>query len=516
MLIKYRYGHIIEVVDSESQIMGGAVMTDRTGRKKNDSLVMRNVLVTAGISIATTLVSYLINHVGFEETNIVVIYILSVLMVSRYTNGYAYGIFAAVASMLSFNFFFTDPVYTFKVDDSSYFVTFFVMLMAAITTSALTSKLIYSKQLSDSRERQSRTLSVVTGALADTSEIQETAEVSARYLAGFLDSEVECYIKAGSMASLITAYPDGDIKRADELIGPSVIKDRMMNSYTFPIEVKGNNICYFRLPEEVEDLDEDNRQLVSSIIMQITISMERVLLIKEKEVARSEAEMERFKSNLLRAISHDLRTPLTRITGTSEMLAGKLKDKEDSELASEVYNDSLWLARLVENILSFTRVHEGNLSIKIQNEAVDEIFSEVVELCTRYYPNHKISIAVPERVLFVPMNGKLIVQVLINLIGNACEHTTPENEIKLTSWPEDGRVWFQVSDNGCGFIEDDIPKIFDMFFVSTNRRTSEKQGLGLGLAICKAIVEFHGGRIFAENNTSGGATVKFYLKGDGV
>ena len=516
MLIKCRYGHIIEVVDSESQIMGGAVMTDRTGRKKNDSLVMRNVLVTAGISMGTTLVSYLINHVGFKETNIVVIYILSVLMVSRYTKGYAYGIFAAVASMLSFNFFFTDPVYTFKVDDSSYFVTFFVMLMAAITTSALTSKLIYSKQLSDSRERQSRTLSVVTGALADTSEIQETAEVSARYLAGFLDSEVECYIKAGSMASLITAYPDGDIKRADELIGPSVIKDRMMNSYTFPIEVKGNNICYFRLPEEVEDLDEDNRQLVSSIIMQITISMERVLLIKEKEVARSEAEMERFKSNLLRAISHDLRTPLTRITGTSEMLAGKLKDKEDSELASEVYNDSLWLARLVENILSFTRVHEGNLSIKIQNEAVDEIFSEVVELCMRYYPNHKISIAVPERVLFVPMNGKLIVQVLINLIGNACEHTTPENEIKLTSWPEDGRVWFQVSDNGCGFIEDDIPKIFDMFFVSTNRRTSEKQGLGLGLAICKAIVEFHGGRIFAENNTSGGATVKFYLKGDGV
>lgn len=515
MLIKYRYGHIIEVVDNVSQIMGGAVMTDRTGRKKNDRQVMRNVLVTAGISIGTTLVSYLINHVGFEETNIVVIYILSVLMVSRYTKGYAYGIFAAVASMLSFNFFFTDPVYTFKVDDSSYFVTFFVMLMAAITTSALTSKLINSKQLSDSRERQSRTLSVVTGALADTSEIQETAEVSARYLAGFLDSEVECYIKAGTMASLITASPDGNIKRAAELVGPSVIKDRMMNSYTFPIEVKGNNICYFRLPEEVEDLDEDNRQLVSSIIMQITISMERVLLIKEKEVARSEAEMERFKSNLLRAISHDLRTPLTRITGTSEMLVGKLKDKEDSELASEVYNDSLWLARLVENILSFTRVHEGNLSIKIQSEAVDEIFSEVVELCTRYYPNHKISIAVPERVLFVPMNGKLIVQVLINLIGNACEHTTPENEIRLTAWPEDGRVWFQVSDNGCGFIEDDIPKIFDMFFVSTNRRTSEKQGLGLGLAICKAIVEFHGGRIFAENNTNGGATVKFYLKGDG-
>lgn len=490
-------------------------MTDRTGKRKNDRQVMRNVLVTAGISIGTTLVSYLINHVGFEETNIVVIYILSVLMVSRYTKGYSYGIIAAVASMLSFNFFFTDPIYTFKVDDSSYFVTFFVMLMAAITTSALTSKLIHSKQLSDSRERQSRTLSVVTGALADTSEIQETAEVSARYLANFLARDVECYVKAENNTYLVTAFPDGTVRRSAEPVEPSAIKDRIMNSYTFPIEVKGRNICYFRLPEEVEELDEDNRQLVSSIIMQITISMERVLLIKEREMARSEAEMERFKSNLLRAISHDLRTPLTRITGTSEMLASKLTDKEDSELANEVYNDSLWLARLVENILSFTRVHEGNLAIKIQSEAVDEIFSEVVELSTRYYPNHRISIAAPESVLFVPMNGKLIVQVLINLIGNACEHTTPENEIRLKAWPEDGRVWFQVSDDGCGFIENDIPKIFDMFFVSTNRRTSEKQGLGLGLAICKAIVEFHGGRIFAENNTNGGATVKFYLKGDG-
>jgi len=194
------------------------------------------------------------------------------------------------------------------------------------------------------------------------------------------------------------------------------------------------------------------------------------------------------------------------------MLLHELTDEVEKTLIKSIYEDASWLTRLVENILSFTRIQEGKLSIKIQNEAVEEIISEVLDWASKYYPNHHFKVELPEDVFFIPMNGKLIEQVLINLVGNAAEHTPINQEIAISVWQEGKKAWFQVADHGIGFVDEDLPKVFDMFFVSGNQRIDKKHGLGLGLAICKTIVDFHGGEIFASNNASGGATVKFNLK----
>jgi two-component system sensor histidine kinase KdpD len=245
--------------------------------------------------------------------------------------------------------------------------------------------------------------------------------------------------------------------------------------------------------------------------MQISTAMQREILTSEKEATKAEIERERFKSNLLRAISHDLRTPLTGITGAAEMLLQNLKDEENAKLVQGIYEDSNWLIRLIENILSLTRIQEGRLSINIQPELVEEIVAEAVDRTLKYAPDHKISISIPDEVLFVPMDGKLIIQVLINLIDNAIKHTSPSDEIKVSVKLEDNKAWFEVSDNGTGINPEDLPQLFDMFFIAPSSHTDSKPGIGLGLAICKAIVNFHGGEIMAENNDSNGATFRFYL-----
>lgn len=486
-------------------------------KKENERLRVREVArqlgLTLGLNLLTTGISFLIRHWGFTEVNIVVMYILSVLVTSRFTKGYGYGIFASGLSILSFNFFFTEPLYNFKVDDTSYIFTFIIMFISAMFTSALTSKLLKSHALSMEREKQSHLLAKITGSLAKTSEISETAVVSAEWLSNFMDCDVTCFFmeEDGNMAQ-IRVSSKGQVSKVIPQV-PLEHRDFFIaQSYTIPVEVKGHVLCHFCFPKEAADMDKDRKFLLYSILMQVTISMERVLLIRDKENARAEVELERFKSNLLRAISHDIRTPLTRIMGTSEMLLQGIDDPQWKEVIQGIHEDADWLTRLVENILSFTRVHEGNLAIKIQLEAVDEVLSAVVDYMGKYFPKHQFRILIPDEVLFIPMNGKLMEQVLINLAGNAAEHSPEQSEIVLHVWPEGDKIWFEMDDQGSGFVPQDLPRIFDLFFTSQESRPTTRHGLGLGLAICKAIVEFHGGEIMAGNRAEGGAMVKFYLK----
>lgn len=480
--------------------------------KKINETIWGNLIITLSLNIFATLLSLMIQHFGSTEVNFVVIYILSVLLTSRNTKGYSYGILASLISMLSFNFFFTEPLYTFTVYDTTYIFTFIVILIAAILTSALTSKLIYSKELADKREKQSRTLYQITSALAKTGGVTDVAIVSASCLVNLLKCDVIFVIlnQKDNTAQKIAPPATGQGIISND-INLSDIDNIIKNHYTFPITVREKCVGYICLPNELKDMSEESKFLLDSVIMQITIAIQREMLTAEKETAKAETERERFKSNLLRAISHDLRTPLTGITGAAEMLLQNLDDEENVKLVQGIYEDSSWLVRLIENILSLTRIQEGRMAVNIQPEIAEEIVAEAVSRASKYAPDHKISISVPEEVLFIPMDGKLIIQVLINLIDNAIKHTKPSDEIMVSVWTEVKKAWFEVSDNGTGINPDDLPKIFDMFYIARNSHTDAKPGIGLGLAICKAIVDFHGGEIIAENNHTNGAAFRFFL-----
>lgn len=242
---------------------------------------------------------------------------------------------------------------------------------------------------------------------------------------------------------------------------------------------------------------------------QLTMEQERIKFAMEKE---------QMRSNLLRSISHDLRTPLTGIAGASSLIA-ESGDKMDREsivsLGKDINEQADWLIQLVENILNMTKIDSGKLVVEKKPEAVEDVINNALSYVKGRRKQRRVEIDIPEEMLLVEMDGKMIVQVIINLLDNAIKHTKEDGFIRIKTEAAPEGVWFSVEDNGTGIEEVIKDRIFDEFvtFRPVNRDTGK--GIGLGLAICKAIVTAHGGTIEALNREEGGACFRFYLPFDG-
>ena len=180
-------------------------------------------------------------------------------------------------------------------------------------------------------------------------------------------------------------------------------------------------------------------------------------------------------------------------------------------MAKDIYQDADWLHGLVENILNLTKFQDGRLQLHKEPEAVEEIVGAALAAMEKRLPDRKIDVSIPENVLLVPMDARLITQVLINLLDNAAKHTPDGREISISIQEEDGQMRCCVSDRGCGISPEDLPHIFQMFYTTRNQGADSRPGVGLGLAICQSIVEAHGGKIHAENRPNGGASFIFTI-----
>ena len=487
-------------------------------RQNNKNFIKIFIKSSMTILILTvaTMISLLVRNISFSETNIVVIYILSVLVVSNVTKGYLYGIFASIIGMFSFNFFFTEPIHTFNVNNKNYIITFSVMLAASVLTSTLTSKIVKASAIAGKREKQSMILYQISSSLAKTSSASDVAIVSVQSISNLLDCDVS-YISTSEGNQNNKEY---SIKKDERNIVTTALSDDQVQiskhgKFVLHIADHKNKFGMILIPDECITGDNEQKILLTSITTQIYIAMERESLANEKDAAKNEAKQEKYKSNLLRSISHDIRTPLSGITGAAEVLLFSLKDDDRIKLVQGIYDDSIWLNQMVENILNLTKIQEDTFHVIKQLEAVEEIVGAVVKHSAKFLGSHRISVEIPDKVLFVPMDANLIVQVFINLIENAVKYSTESDEIKISVAPTKDYVWFSVIDHGKGIKADDLPKVFDLFFVSDDSHSDSKRGNGLGLTICKAIVTAHGGKIFAENNINCGLTVRFSLPLEG-
>jgi two-component system sensor histidine kinase KdpD len=270
-----------------------------------------------------------------------------------------------------------------------------------------------------------------------------------------------------------------------------------------------------RIPNDsAKSMNEAQMRLLRSMIESAALAMDRFRSVEQRIKSREEIEKERYRANLLRAISHDIRTPLSGMIGTAEMLMGMTgPDDPRCELLRGIQKSAGWLHSLVENILNLTRLQDGKLSVKKQPEAVEEVIGGAISHISARAPEHEISVTMPDELLLVPMDAKLIEQVIINLLDNAVKHTNPEREIGIiVELCENATVKFTVRDRGTGIRKADLPNIFMMFYTSSDENTDVKQGMGLGLAICETIVKAHGGSIEARNRKDGpGAEFIFTL-----
>jgi two-component system sensor histidine kinase KdpD len=238
---------------------------------------------------------------------------------------------------------------------------------------------------------------------------------------------------------------------------------------------------------------------------------------REKEKIRIQAEKEKIKSNFLRAISHDLRTPLTSILGSNSAVLENfdtLSREEMIALLKNVNEESLWLIRMVENILSITRIDANDAKISKQYEAVEEIVGEAVQKFKKRFPTQAVTVKVPQEILLVPVDAVLIEQVLINLLENVIKHSGGSDIITVSVTQEKDDAVFEVSDNGRGISAEVFPQLFIGEIHGKENNCLDKS-LGIGLSVCMSIIKAHGGTIEAENRKNGGATVRFRLPLEG-
>ena len=237
--------------------------------------------------------------------------------------------------------------------------------------------------------------------------------------------------------------------------------------------------------------------------------------IKRQEHLRAETEKEKARADLLRSVSHDIRTPLTSIIGaTSTILEGEefLSAEQKRRLLEDTRSEAQWLIRVVENLLSVTRMGDSKAYINKQNEAAEEIVGEVLQKFRKRCPGVKISVSVPEELLMVPMDAILIEQVLGNLMENAVSHGQITSLIRVSVYVEGENAVFSIQDNGKGIPPEQIPHLFTGISHSNDNRTVDgKRNMGLGLTVCKAIVQAHGGTILGRNLPQGGTEFAFRL-----
>ena len=261
-------------------------------------------------------------------------------------------------------------------------------------------------------------------------------------------------------------------------------------------------------------LTAEEARLADTFISQITLALDREMMASLEEENRLQIEKEKLRSSLLRSISHDLRTPLTGIAGGADLLLSNINEIDQETMKSvltDIASDASWLSNMVENLLNMTRLQDGRLTIKKKNEVVDDIIGETVSKVQKQKNKHKLIVEKPEEVMLVPMDAQLIIQVLFNLIDNAFKHTREDSCIRVSAYREGQCAIFEVSDNGGGIKPESLGKVFDNFYSAEDGHSDRRLGMGLGLSICKSIVEAHNGKITAENNTIGGATFKVTL-----
>lgn len=257
--------------------------------------------------------------------------------------------------------------------------------------------------------------------------------------------------------------------------------------------------------------------MISAIIMIVIAILTSTLTtqIKRHEAMKAEGEKERMRANLLRAVSHDLRTPLTTIYGSAATLLENrdtLEEEQQTKILQGIKEDSEWLVRMVENLLSITRIDSGNVKIIKTPIVLEELIDSVIVKFRKRYPDFDITLDLPEDIVVIPMDAMLIEQVIVNILENAIQHAEGMTELILRVFVLGKQAIFEIRDNGCGISKEKLPYIFSGYYENKEEPSDgQKRNTGIGLSVCKTIIKAHGGDISAENIKGGGAVFRFTL-----
>lgn len=482
-------------------------------------------IAIGGVFLAT-IVTELMKYIHVGDQNLMLVYIFFVLLVARTTSGYFWSALSSILSVLSFNWFFVAPLYSLTVYKQGYPITLVIMFVVALMISNLMVRLKKQAESAMEKEHQMEILYELNKQYVLAESRQQILDISATYLSRLLEREVIIFDRQAKLESnhrvdqrpslldtkdeaAVAFWSAKNQKEAgngtDTLIGAK--------GFYLPIVASGKTLAVLGIERNAGlELENDQLNYLKLVLTQIAVILEQTELKDEKEQVELENEREKVRSNLLRAVSHDLRTPLTVISGIAETLGAgnELKEETRKKLLSDIQEESQWLIRMVENLLSITRINMDTMKVTKTAEPVEEIIEAVYKHLKKVYPEGQVAVQLPDDVIFIQADPILIEQALFNLVENAFRHGEKEQPVKLTVYQEQGQTVFEIENHG------EIPlkqfqKIQSNLSSANEVSVDSKNGLGIGLSIVKTIIHAHNGKMTIDVK-EGKTLVRIYLK----
>ena len=502
------------------------------GTRRHLVFSARDILKSIGILLAASCIGFFFYNLGVNEANIITIYVLGVLVTALVTKNQIYSLISSAVSVLVFNFLFTEPRYTLQAYAPGYPLTFSVMFLSAFITGSLVMRL-------KSHAKQSAEVAFRTRILFDTNRLlqqargqEEITSVSAGQLVKLLKKDIVVYPAENGVLGEPQIFQAGETEpdagcisaREREVAVWTLKNNKHAGATTDTFSDAGCLYLAIRVGENVYgvlgivmeggELDAMENSILLSVLGEWAFALENEKSTREKEEAAVLAKNEQLRANLLRAISHDLRTPLTSISGNASNLLAMGQDFDEEtrkQLYTDIYENSMWLINLVENLLSITRLVEGRLNLNITEDLVDDVVAEALRHVNKKSAEHTIVTESGEEFLLARMDPRLIVQVIINIVNNAIEYTPAGSHITIRSEKKDGTIILSIADDGPGIPDQEKPRVFDMFYSGGNPIADSRRNCGIGLSLCRSIIDAHGGELTVSDNAPHGAVFTFTL-----
>ena len=480
---------------------------------------------TAAFLALTTGINALAMHLPGAPGSVPLLYILAVLLTALYTAGYFWGLLCAALGMIGSNYFFTYPYFTFDFSLRGSSLSFAIMLAVALVTSALATSLKEREAAAQARERRMQALNAVSMRLLTARDERAAAALAAECICASLKRPVRVFLKSAPDTPFTAGTfsgPLGEEAQAVQAIfsgsggagfGHPLAGECAFSYYPFAVE-EHVSAAVGVLTRDLAPPTQEEQAFFNLILTQFSLFFESLRLADERHRAEAESQKEHMRASLLRAISHDLRTPLTCILGANAVLLERgehLEAQDRTRLLRDIGEEADWLLHMVENVLSVTKVSAGAPSLHKKPEPVEEVLAQAVRHIATRHPGTALAVQAPEEFIMAPMDATLIEQVLINLIENAVEHSGSAAPVEVRAYAENGSAVFEVRDHGRGLPREMLGGRFDPFCAKESAHSDRSRGLGVGLSICQAIITAHGGAILAENAPEGGARMRFTL-----
>jgi len=513
------FGSVVDELVRQSGEIDVHVITGDTkeGHKQSHSKRPRKghppltYLRTAGVVAVTTAICFFFQS-SFERANLVMIYLLGVAFVAS-KFGTRPAVLASLLSVAIFDIGFVPPRWTLAVSDSQYLLTFGVMLVVSLLIGRLTTYQRDEALHSGERERRTAALYALSKELSRSRKRGDIALAAANSIRQVFEGEVAIFLpenrklvcvvhsssrfeddlKETSVAEWVWTHGEAAGRLTSTLPSAAAL-------YVPLVATQGSaGVLAFRSSDPNALEDPAQRNLLETFCNAIAVSLERAQLAVDSHRARIQAESEKMRNALLSSISHDLRTPLTVIAGAASSLKDGMGDP--TELASNIYSESMRLNVQVQNLLDMTRLNSGEVGLKPEWQSLEELVGGALERTKILLNDRPVRVQIPLEIPLLKLDGELISKVFVNLFENAANHTPEGSPIDVTASLGNEVIRIEIADRGPGIPRGEESRIFERF----QRPSATSRGFGLGLAICRAIMKFHRGRIWARNREGGGA-----------